>query len=138
MNTFRKTIIGLALLIITVKASAPARDGILFPAGDPVKPFKKLIWAIGMVETKLDTLAYNPVEEAVGFFQIRPIRVEDYNTRTGSSVKMNELYDYKVSEKIFLYYANLYGPGNFELIARRWNGSGPKTYHYWNRVKKLL
>jgi hypothetical protein len=32
-----------------------------------------------MVETKGDTLAYNPYEEATGIFQIRPIRLKDYN-----------------------------------------------------------
>ena len=51
---------------------------------------------------------------------------------------MKDLFDYKVSEKIFLYYAEMYGPYNFEKIAKRWNGSGPKTYYYWQRVKKHL
>jgi hypothetical protein len=104
----------------------------------PVEPFKRLVNAIGMVETRYDTLAYNPVEEAVGFFQIRPIRVEDYNKRTGSNYQLKQMYDYKISEKIFLYYASKLGPDNFEQIARNWNGSGPKTIYYWNRVRKYL
>ena len=66
--------------------------------------YKQLVLAIGMVETKRDTLAYNPVEEAAGYFQIRPIRLLDYNNRTGSNYTMKDLFNYEISEKIFLYY----------------------------------
>jgi hypothetical protein len=91
-----------------------------------------------MVETRFDTLAYNPVEEAAGYFQIRPIRIDDYNKRTGSDYTTKDMYDYKISEKIFLYYASRIGPYKFEKIAKNWNGSGPSTIHYWRRVKKYL
>jgi len=97
-----------------------------------------LIHAIGMVETQYDTLAYNPLEEAVGYFQIRPIRLEDYNARTGNAYSMNDLLNYKISEKIFLYYASEFGPYNFERIAKTWNGSGKSTILYWDQVRKFL
>jgi hypothetical protein len=103
-----------------------------------VNPFGKLIFAIGMVETKLDTLAYNPAEEAVGYFQIRPIRLLDYNMRTGSSYTMRDMYDYHIAEKIFLYYASRIGPYNNEKIAKNWNGSGKMTRVYWDKVRKHL
>jgi hypothetical protein len=104
----------------------------------PIKPFTKLIQAVGMVETGFDTLAYNAVEEATGYFQIRPIRVMDYNQRTGNNYTLNDMYNYEIAEKVFLYYASIIGPGNFEKIAKSWNGSGPMTIHYWERVKKYL
>jgi hypothetical protein len=85
-----------------------------------------------------DTLAYNPLEEATGIFQIRPIRLQDYNNRTGSKYKMSDLFDYEVSEKIFLYFADQIGPYDMEQIARRWNGSGHMTTFYWNRIKEFL
>ncbi len=94
--------------------------------------------AIGMVETSCDTLAYNPREKAVGCFQIRPIRVEDYNKRTGGNYSMRDVYNYRTSEKIFLFYASQIGPYNFERIARKWNGSGKNTIQYWQQVKKFL
>ena len=94
--------------------------------------------AIGIVETKGDTLAYNPVEEAAGYFQIRPIRLLDYNNRTGSTYIMKDLYNYEISEKIFLYFADLIGPYDFEQIARRWYGSGQLTIDYWKRIKEKL
>jgi hypothetical protein len=94
--------------------------------------------AIALVETKGDTLCYNPVEAAAGIFQIRPIRLIDYNNRTGSSFTRKDLFNYKISEKIFLYFADQIGPYNLEQIARRWNGSGHMTNNYWKRIKQYL
>jgi hypothetical protein len=126
------------LLIFAPQAFAPFHESITILYSPPIKPYEKLIYAIGMTETKGDTLAYNNIEKAVGYFQIRPIRLEDYNTRTGNSYKLNDMFNYKTAEKVFLYYASQIGPYNFEKIARNWNGSGPRTIHYWNRVKKYL
>ena len=125
-------------LPLSFRLSAPNRESVIILYSQPVEPYKKLIRAIGIVETKEDTLAYNPIEEAAGYFQIRPIRLEDYNKRTGSNYKMRDLFNYEISEKIFLYYAVKIGPYNFERIARNWNGSGPRTYYYWNKIKKHL
>jgi hypothetical protein len=132
------------LLLLFIKAAfpvalfAPGSHAITMVEGKESNPFSDLIYAIGKVETNLDTLAYNPTEEATGFFQIRPVRVEDYNRRTGNSFTLSDMYDYSKSEKVFLYYASEIGPYNFERIARRWNGSGSKTYNYWKRVKRYL
>jgi hypothetical protein len=51
---------------------------------------------------------------------------------------MNDLFNYKISEKIFLYYASEIGPYNFERIAKTWNGSGKSTILYWDQVRKFL
>jgi len=126
------------LLPLAFRLSAPSRESELILYSQPVEPYKQLIRAIGIVETMEDTLAYNPIEKAAGYFQIRPIRLEDYNKRTGSNYKMKDLYRYEISEKIFLYYAAKTGPYNFERIAKNWNGSGPRTIHYWNKIKKYL
>jgi hypothetical protein len=126
------------LLLLGLKAFAPDNGCLVIIATPPDEPFKKLVHAIGMVETKLDTLSYNPFEGAVGYFQIRPIRVLDYNKRTGNKYSMNDMFDYNISEKVFLYYASEIGPYNFERIAKKWNGSGKVTFDYWNQVKKYL
>lgn len=130
-------ILGL-LLLFAPRVFAPNNEAFTIPYLQPLRPFDKLIYAIGMTETKRDTFAFNRIEEAVGYFQIRPIRLEDYNKRTGSSYKINDMFKYEIAEKVFLYYAMQIGPYNFEKIARNWNGSGPRTYHYWNRVKTFL
>jgi hypothetical protein len=135
---FKKIVLVAASFLLVLKAFAPASGSFVIFTPEPEKPFKKLIYAIGMVETKSDTLSYNPVEEAVGYFQIRPIRVLDYNIRTGSNYSINDMFDYNISEKVFLFYATAIGPYNFEKIAKNWNGSGKTTFEYWDQVKKHL
>jgi len=139
MSLYIKKIVSITFLfLLAFKVFAPSSESMVIFDTAPIEPFKKLIHAIGMVETSFDTLAYNPEEKAAGYFQIRPIRIEDYNKRTGSNYTTKDMFDYKNSEKIFLYYASQIGPYKFEQIAKNWNGSGPKTIHYWRRVKKYL
>jgi hypothetical protein len=125
-------------MALAFKVFAPTSESLIVVRNLPVQPYKNLIHAIGMVETQYDTLAYNPLEEAVGYFQIRPIRLEDYNSRTGSTYTRQDLFNYNISEKIFLYYATGIGPYDFERIAKTWNGSGKSTILYWDQVKKFL
>ena len=102
----------------------------------PPHPYQEMIYAIGMVECGLDTLAYNPDEDAVGYFQIRPIRLRDYIRRTGSDYVLEDMYDYYKAEEVFLYYAEMIK--ETDLIIRKWNGSGPMTYEYLKKVKKHM
>jgi len=138
VNLNKVIIISLLFLSFAFRLSAPSMDSIVITSYGPIEPFKNLINAIGIVESKGDTLAYNPIEKAAGFFQIRPIRLEDYNRRTGSNYTMNDMFNYDISEKIFLYFAHQIGPYDFEKIAKKWNGSGHMTINYWNRIKKYL
>jgi hypothetical protein len=139
MKNILKKIVSLTfLLVLTFKVFAPASESLTLIRTTPIEPFTILIHAIGMVETEYDTLAFNPLEGAVGYFQIRPIRLADYNFRTGSTYTMNDLFNYKTSEKIFVYYASELGPYNFERIAKTWNGSGKSTIQYWDQVKRFL
>lgn len=125
-------------LSFTLRVSAPGMNFITIFDFPSIEPYKQLVLAIGIVETKSDTTAYNSVEEAAGYFQIRPIRLLDYNNRTGSNYSLNDLFNYEISEKIFLFYADQVGPYDFELIARKWNGNGRLTVNYWKRIKKYL
>jgi hypothetical protein len=117
---------------------APVNHMISIEQKEGIKPFTKLIYAIGKEECSFDTLAYNREEKATGYFQIRPIRIDDYNKRTGSHYALNDMYDYHTAEKVFLYYASNIGPYNFEKIAKNWNGSGEMTIDYWKRVRRWL
>jgi hypothetical protein len=139
MNTNVKKIVAFAFfLTLGLKAFSPAYKSLAVIRYPPIEPFSRLTYAVGMVETKCNPLAFNPLEEAAGFLQIRPIRLIDYNQRTGSKYKMDDLFNPEISEKIFLYYAAEFGPYNFEWIARTWNGSGKNTIQYWEQVKKFL
>jgi hypothetical protein len=139
MKNILKKIVSITFMItLALKVFAPESESLSVVRPAPVEPFKSLIHAIGMVETQYDTLAFNPLEMAVGYFQIRPIRLVDYNNRTGNTYSMTDLFNYKISEKIFLYYASEIGPYNFERVAKTWNGSGKNTLLYWDQVKKFL
>jgi hypothetical protein len=134
----KKLYLTLLFFSFALSAIAPNTDSLVIIDAQPVRPFTKLIYAVGMVEGMGDTTAYNPQEKAVGYFQIRPIRLRDYNRRTGNHYAMKDMFNYEISEKLFLYYASKTGPYNFEKIAKNWNGSGAKTAQYWKRVKQYL
>jgi len=137
-NLKKIKIICFLLFLFSLRVSAPSAISLTVLEPAPIEPYMHLVFAVEMVETKGDTLAYNPLEEAVGILQIRPIRLIDYNKRTGSSLTREDLFNYEISEQIFLYFADQIGPYNLELIARKWNGSGHLTSNYWERVKLFL
>ena len=101
-----------------------------------INPYKVIINAIGAVESNFDTLAYNPKEEATGFFQCRPIRLKDYNQRTGESLTLEDMYNYPKAERVFLYYATQFRHDDYKAISIDWNKS--RTLKYWKKVQKYL
>lgn len=125
------------LLSLTINAAAPDIRTLVIMKPEPIDIYERLMQAILEVESGGDTLAYNPLEEAYGPFQIRPIRLTDYNIRTGKKYRMNDCYTMRVSKEVFLYYARILGP-DYETIAKRWNGSGEKTIIYWSKVNAVL
>lgn len=124
-------------LLFTTKVIAPDVRTLVIEESEPVDIYERLMMAILQVESAGDTLAFNPLEDAYGPFQIRPIRLKDYNNRTGNKYTLKDCYTVKVSKEVFLYYARSIGP-DYETIAKRWNGSGKKTIEYWDKVKIKL
>jgi hypothetical protein len=133
-----KKILFIFFVLITQKAIAPDAKIITINQTNPVNIYDRLIRAIIFVESGGDTLAYNPLEDAYGAFQIRPIRLLDYNQRTGKNYSVKDCYRLDISKEIFLYYATRITSNDFETISRNWNGSGPLTLIYWHKVKTLL
>lgn len=133
-----KKFLFIVLLFSTHKAIAPDVKIITLFKTYPVNIYDRLVKAIVCVESGGDTLAYNILEDAYGAFQIRPIRLLDYNQRTGNSYSVKDCYRFEISKEIFLYYATRTPSNNFEVISRNWNGSGPMTHDYWRKVKTLL
>lgn len=133
-----KFILIICLLFPFLKTAAPGFEVIAIFTSEPVDAYNRLITAIIQVESSGDTLAFNLVEEAVGAFQIRPIRLLDYNQRTGKNYKPEDCYSLRISKEIFLYYAKGNDYLDYETIARNWNGSGKTTLDYWKKIKKYL
>jgi len=133
-----KTILLVILLFISVKLLAPEVRCFYIEKAKAIGRFDRLIAAVVWIESRNNPLAYNPREGAVGAFQIRQCRIEHYNRLTGSNYKLTDCYDYELSRKIFVFFAERIGDGNFEMISRRWNGSGKQTLKYWNLVRAKL
>jgi hypothetical protein len=80
----------------------------------------------------------------IGPLQITPIRLADYNKRTGNNYSHSDCFKWQVSREIFLYYANQIGisKDNWEQISRRWNRAyewqDEKGAAYWMKVTKHL
>ncbi len=124
--------------LMTFAVKAPETTVAFILASEPVDAYERLIKAVVKVESAGNTLAYNLAEEAVGAFQIRPIRILDYNQRTGKNYKIENCYNFDISKEVFLYYAREIGYPDYETIARNWNGSGKTTQDYWEKVKSNL
>jgi hypothetical protein len=124
--------------LYSFRASAPDIKVAYILVSDRIDVYEKLIKAVVLVESFGDTMACNILEQATGAFQIRPIRLLDYNQRTGNKYEIKDCYNYDISRKIFLYYAMQIGFPKYETIARRWNGSGETTIEYWEKVKSYL
>jgi hypothetical protein len=123
---------------MATRAIAPDLNELAIIKSYPVDLYDKLIRAVIEVESRGDSLAFNPVEQAYGIMQIRPIRLLDYNQRTGKNYKMKDCFRPEISKEIFLYYAKAIGYPDYERISRSWNGSGVKTLEYWDKVKANL
>lgn len=131
----KKILLLITFLLLTINLLAPNEKVLYIEERNAINYYDPLIVAITWVESKHGLYIWNPEEEAVGQFQIRPIRVNDYNRRTNSNYKLEDFYDYELSKKMFLYFA---AGKTYEQAAKDWNGSGKMTIEYWKKVKNEL
>jgi hypothetical protein len=134
-----KRLIALLFVLISADLFAPGRTELPIGVGVPLNPFEKQWHATIKVELqgKPDT-TINRDEWAYGPGQVRKIRLDDYNQRTGSHYTLEDCLDRNVARKIYMYYAGKYGPTDLETVARAWNGSGPKTKDYWDKIQNAM
>lgn len=122
----------------TLAGLAPGNKVITIAKLPPISPFKALLEASAWVESSNNPNAHNRLEKATGLLQIRPIRLRDYNQRTGSRLKLKDCYNPDISKKIWLYYASQFQPHEQMQIAKAWNGRGKSNRIYWDKIKKQL
>ncbi len=134
----KKLFLLLILTLVTLKGYSPVNNCITIYYPPPICPYEALLAATGLVESGNNPMAYNPLEQACGIYQIRFIRLLDYFQRTGKRYSLRDCFNPQISKEIYLYYASQYQPSEFETIARKWNGSGVKTIEYWQKIKSKL
>ena len=131
----------LALWMCTLRADAPPFTRLDIVMGESINPFEPIWNAVCMVESRMDSTAYNskdPHGGSHGIAQIGGDRLREYNKETGKHYTIKDLYKVSVSKEIFMYYAVKIGHHKMNLVIRKWNGSGPKTYRYLTLVKAHL
>lgn len=124
------------LLIIPLKLLAPTSNCLSIPATEPINRYEELWLAICKYESNHNPLAVNITEQAYGIAQIRQVRVEHYNRLTGKNYTLQDCFNVDVSKEIFMYFTSFYK--SEEMIAKRWNGSGPKTLIYWQNIQQIM
>ena len=125
------------IILFSLKAFAPSEDVLYIYPGEPITPFEDIWKAVCTVESNHDPFAIGDKhldEWSYGIAQIRQIRLDDYNDRTNSNLQIVDCFDPDISKRVFMYYAQVIGPYDKDLIVRRWNGSGSKTYEYLAKV----
>jgi hypothetical protein len=88
---------------------APTMVSLYAERGVIINPYEDIWQAVCMEESNMDPNAYNPLEEATGISQIRPIRLEEYNKLTGKNYTMKDMFNPLISKEIFMFYASSYG-----------------------------
>lgn len=134
----KKLIILLCFGLLPMIAGAPPNSIITIESKPPIEPYKALLEATAWVESSNNVNALNRKEQAFGIYQIRKIRIDDYNRRTGKSYTLQDCYNKRVSDEIYLYYASKFHFSDYKTISKAWNGSGEMTKEYWRKIKKQL
>ena len=133
MRKFMTTIL-ISIMYFQLLIAPPSGAGVVFES-EGINFYEPLIKAVTMVESSNGKYIYNPDEGAVGWFQIRQIRVDHYNKLRGTNYKLTDFYDYDLSREMFLWYAS---GKSFEVAARNWNGKWSLTENYWRKIQKQL
>jgi hypothetical protein len=138
----RKLLFVIFLLSFHILSYAPNKQVLYIPTVPTInyysiigKEYAPLVEAIVKVESNGNLKAYNKAEGAIGAFQIRQCRIKHYNKLTGKNYTHEDMYDFNKAKEVFLYFA---AGKPFEQAAKNWNGSGPMTIKYWEKVQKAL
>mgnify|MGYP001220262964 FL=1 len=132
----KKVKISILFIIISFQLYAPFVEKQILYIEQPecIQPFEDLWKAVCMVESTNNPLAINKEEQAYGIAQIRQCRIDHFNQLTGKNYTLQDCLNPVIAKEVFLRFAKL----DLEKTAKKWNGSGPMTEIYWNKVKKYL
>ncbi len=136
-----KTLYSILLIFLFTPAPllyAPESHTVAVGEPKPINPYQPLIEAISLVESSLNPFAINKDEQAYGLLQIRQCKLDDFNKANGTDLILTDMFNALLSARVFMWHCLKYDNHNFETIAKSWNGSGPKTEVYWEKVKEQL
>jgi hypothetical protein len=123
------------LLLFSANMKAPEYPALIIAEGVRIDPYARLLYSVGMVESRNDDNAVNLLEQAYGRYQIRSIRLKDYYQRTGIRYTLAEMRDSVKSRKVIMYYIHSFGVYRQDKFILSWNCNSQK---YLQKVKKLI
>lgn len=127
----------LILSLFTALLKAPEFKTVAILVPEVVNPYTPIVSAVTFIESSNGNILLNEKEMAVGWFGIRPIRLKDYNDRTGKAITLDQCYDYETGKMIFLYYASQIDYRDIKAISICWNGRS-KENKYYAKLKARL
>lgn len=131
-------IITICILFTTFSpALAPAEKCLYLEQGQPINPYLPILRAVTTVESANGRFLFNEKENAVGWFGIRPVRLNDYNQKTGQNITLDQCYDFETGKTIFLWYVSQIDYRDIKAICRNWNGASKRNL-YFQKVKAIL
>ncbi|MEN6569020.1 MAG: transglycosylase SLT domain-containing protein [Rikenellaceae bacterium] len=135
-----KRVLILLMLAACIKLSAPPPAQEFVILHEETLNNLEAIWqAVIKVESNGNPDAFSidiNGQPSVGIAQIQPSRIAHYNRLTGHSYSLADCFDPEVSKEVFMFFAKRIG--NEEKLIKAWNGSGPRTEIYYNKVRRYL
>lgn len=124
-------------LALFSQLTAPPAQSIVILQTEPVNPYEAITRAVTTIESGNGRYLLNEKEMAVGWFGIRPVRLNDYNVKTHSNITLNECYEYETGRMIFLWYVSQIDYRDIKAISICWNGRS-KENKYYAKLKARL
>ena len=127
------------MFLIAAKLTAPPGSQVpVIIQQQPLNNYEAIWRAVCQVESNCNHWAVNYEKGgfSCGIAQIRQVRIDHYNKLTGKSYVLDDAFNSEISKEIFMFFA--YRIGNEDKLIRSWNGAGPQTYKYLNKVKLRL
>jgi len=132
-----KAIMIILFLAMFQSICAPPLREVVICHPEEINPYIEIMHAVTTIESSNGVNLYNAKEQAFGWFGIRPIRLEDYNKRTGQNITHAQCYDYETGKMIFLFYASQVDYRDIKGICIAWNGVS-KENRYYAKIKAVL
>lgn len=133
----KKMIIVICFISLFTSLAAPPAQSIVIIMPEAISPYTPVVNAISGIESSHGRFMLNVKEQATGYFGIRPIRLNDYNRKTGSHVTLNECNDYETGKRILLYYISQIDYRDIKAMAICWNGVSKRNLYY-GKLKAAL
>jgi hypothetical protein len=134
----KKLLIITILSFVCINLPSTGFTAIYVLRAESINPYEQIWRAVCMVESSNNPNAFCidiNGKPSVGIAQVQESRLNDYNRRSGDSLTMDDMYSPDKAKKVFMYFCK---DLNMKRICQKWNGGGPLTEIYYEKLTKIL